>query len=69
MIRLTEKQIETLPTKRLLKYYKKYRNHRWAYWCGICCDYHDEEDEKAGEELNAYFDSIKSELNKREHVA
>jgi hypothetical protein len=66
-----------LPTKRLLAYYKKYA-HQWKrnYVCDCCGEwlwnvYRDRSGvyEKEFDAMVAYFESIREELNQREHVS
>ena len=69
---LTQKQITTMPTPRLLTYYKKYTWIRGMYICSCCQTFAHDDSEGTqaakNKENNRYMDSIRDELNKREHV-
>lgn len=65
-----------LPTPRLLNYYKKY-NHKWKsnFICACCHEFYwniEKGNSNTELEYNAlidYFNKLKEELNKREHVS
>lgn len=65
---LKQHQLERLPTKRLLTYYKKHRGYRHTGKCD-CCGECNTKKERIGNYLcNRYLNMIKSILNTREHV-
>jgi hypothetical protein len=65
---LTNEELGSLPTPRLLAYYKKYRHHCCFIPSCDCCYSNDEEDKIRRVQLRDYLDGVKLELDKREHV-
>jgi len=64
-----------LPTPRLLNYYKK-KNHTWSrnFICSCCHEFYwnigrDASLEVEYNAIKEYFQKLKEELNKREHVS
>ena len=73
-MRITIKNAEKLPTKRLLTYFKKYGRSWTSKWfCDRCGDYLCE-DEYTPEEIDGhdkeqeYWKNIKNILDKRENI-
>lgn len=76
MVRLLVDQLKKMPTGRLLNHYRKERRGRYLGRCGCGCEeylwdiYPDayQAEKIAHNEIVEYLDTIKSILNKREHV-
>ena len=66
--RLTPEQIKSLPTPRLLTYYKKYGRYYWPFEGYRGYDDLDPTEKRQYRNLVKYFDSIKDELDTREHM-
>lgn len=65
---LTLEQCESLPTPRLLAYYKSRKWMGGIGQCECCGEILDKEDEIRNREANEYLNQIKAILDTREHV-
>lgn len=67
---LSKKELEKLPTPRLLKYFRIKRGLRYLFMCDCWGEkqFSCEEDERKSEEAIKYVAMVKSILDKREHL-
>lgn len=73
----TQKELKKLNTKNLLRYYKAERQRFYGagFICGCCGDYiweineRDIKEKERHDKWKLYLESIKAELNTREHIS